>query len=89
MNLLKQRREELQLTQRQVAERAEMSTHTYQSYEMGLRVPNVYAAIRIANALNTLPHKVFINNCNITHDCSQEKRGCKNERTNSKKSVSL
>lgn len=89
MNLLKQRREELRLTQRQVAERADICLRLYQKYENEERVPNVYAAIRIANALNTLPHKVFINNCNITHDCSQEKRGCKNERTNSKKSVSL
>lgn len=65
MNLLKKRREELHLTQRQVAEKAGMTAHVYQSYELELRVPNIYAAHRIAEALNSTTTELFIDNyCN-------------------------
>lgn len=60
MNNLKKRREELHLTQRQVAERAKMTLRVYQSYEMELRLPNVHAANRIADALNSTAKELFI-----------------------------
>ena len=60
MNYLKKRREELHLTQRQVAERAKMTLRVYQSYELEARIPNVYAANRIAEALNSTTKKLFI-----------------------------
>ena len=60
MNYLKKRREELHLTQRQVAERAKMTFRVYQSYELEERIPNVYAANRIAEALNSTTKKLFI-----------------------------
>lgn len=60
MNYLKKRREELHLTQRQVAERAKMTLRTYQSYELETRIPNVHAANRIAEALNSTTKKLFI-----------------------------
>lgn len=60
MNYLKKRREELQLTQRQVAERARMTLRVYQSYELEERIPNVHAANRIAAALNSTAKELFI-----------------------------
>lgn len=60
MNFLKKRREELNLSQRQVAESAGMTQHVYQSYELGLRVPNVHAANRIAEALKSTTKELFI-----------------------------
>lgn len=60
MNYLKKRREELHLTQRQVAERAKMTLRVYQSYEKELRLPNVHAANRIAEALNSTTKELFI-----------------------------
>lgn len=60
MNNLKKRREELHLTQRQAAERARMSLRVYQSYELEVRVPNVFAANRIAEALNSTTKELFI-----------------------------
>lgn len=71
MNLLKAKREELHFTQKQVAERAEMTLRTYQSYELELRVPNVFAALRLAEALNSTVQELFIIHCNTPHDCSQ------------------
>lgn len=60
MNHLKKRREELHLTQRQVAERARMTLRVYQSYELETRLPNVHAANRIADALNSTTKELFI-----------------------------
>ena len=57
--MLKKRREELNLTQKQVADKAGMPLRTYQSYEMEVRIPNVYSAMDIAKALNSTIPKLF------------------------------
>lgn len=48
---LKERREELGLTQKQVAERCGIKEQAYQQYEYGKYLPNVLLAIKIADAL--------------------------------------
>ena len=57
--MLKKRREELHLTQQQVAEKAGMPLRTYQSYELGVRIPNVISAIKLSEALNSDVTKLF------------------------------
>lgn len=52
-NLLKQRRQELNLTQKQVAEKVGIAENAYQRYEKGNVEPLVFIAIKIANALKT------------------------------------
>ena len=59
VNMLKKRREELHLTQQQVAEKAGMPLRTYQSYELGVRIPNVISAIKLSEALNSDVTKLF------------------------------
>lgn len=49
---LKRIREEKGLTQVQIAEKANITERSYQRYETGERVPNVYTAQLIADALN-------------------------------------
>lgn len=48
---LRNAREEAQLTQSEVAQKALISTMSYQRYEAGERTPNVHTAIRIADLL--------------------------------------
>lgn len=52
-NNLKKRREELKLTQKQIAELVGIQEHAYQRYEHGDSLPNVARAIEIARALET------------------------------------
>lgn len=59
MTNLKKRREELSLTQKQVADTLDMSIRLYQYYESGQRQPNVQTAIRIAEVLKTTVEKLF------------------------------
>lgn len=56
---LKERREKLNLTQKQVAQRAGISERGYQNYELGIRIPNVYVAFKIAKALEISPIELY------------------------------
>lgn len=47
------------LTQREVAEKAQISERAYQSYELGLRKPSVDVAKRIAIALGSTIEELF------------------------------
>lgn len=62
MNKLKTQRKTAQLTQEAVAKRAGISYRAYQNYESGDRVPNVYAALKIADALNSTVEELFSTN---------------------------
>ena len=59
MNNLKKRREELALTQKQVADMAKVGLRLYQYYEADQREPTVRSAKRIAEALKTTVEKLF------------------------------
>ena len=60
MNLkLRNAREEAQLSQSEVALKACISRMSYQRYEAGERVPNVYTAQLIAKALNSTVESLF------------------------------
>lgn len=59
MNNLKKRREELNLTQKQVADNAQIAIRLYQYYETEDRLPNVLTAIKIAEALQTSVEGLF------------------------------
>lgn len=58
-NGIRQRRKELHLTQKQVAERAELRESQFQSYEYDKTLPSVAAAIRIAQALDTTVESLY------------------------------
>ena len=60
MNLLKKRRKELNLTQKEVATELGISWQAYQRYETNKVTPTVYMALKIANALNTAVEDIFI-----------------------------
>lgn len=59
-NNIKQRRQELKLTQKQVAERANLAESAYQRYERGDTMPLVLMALRIAKALETTVEELYI-----------------------------
>ena len=59
MNNLKKRREELSLTQKQVADAAKVGIRLYQYYEADRKEPSVRTAKRIAEALKTTVEKFF------------------------------
>ena len=60
MNLkLRNAREKTQLTQSEVAQKAFISTMSYQRYEAGERAPNVYTAQLIAKAVNSTVEDLF------------------------------
>ena len=59
MNNLKKRREELNLTQKQVADNAQIGLRLYQYYECENRVPSVLIAIKLADALKSTVEKLF------------------------------
>ena len=59
MNKLKSRREELNLTQKQVAERIGIAESAYQRYENTARLPNVKVGIKIAQALETTSEVLY------------------------------
>ena len=58
-NNIKRRRQELKLTQKQVAERANLAESAYQRYERGNTMPLVGMAIRIAKALETTVEALY------------------------------
>lgn len=58
-NFLKQRRKELNLTQKQVADRLEIAESAYQRYERGDCVPLVSMALRIAKVLETTVEALY------------------------------
>ena len=51
INILKKIREERGMTQEEVAKSSHIALRSYQYYEKGKRIPDVYTAIRIADAL--------------------------------------
>lgn len=55
---LKQRREELGFTQRQMADKLGIAESQYQGYEYG-RLPNVKMGVKIAEALETSAHELW------------------------------
>lgn len=57
---LKERRVQLNLTQKQVAERSHLVESTYQRYEYGAVAPSVVVAIQIAKALESTVEELFI-----------------------------
>ena len=59
MNKLKARREELNLTQKQVSERIGIKEQQYQFYEYGKTIPNVIIGIRLAEALQTTVEALY------------------------------
>ena len=59
MHNLKQRREELHLTQQQVADAAKVNIRLYQYYEADEKEPKVKTAIRIADVLKTTVEQLF------------------------------
>ena len=59
MNKLKSRREELNLTQKQVAERIGIAQQIYQRYESGKVVPTAPKAIQVAKALETTVEALY------------------------------
>lgn len=60
-NSIKTKREALKLTQKQVAERANITEAQFQRYEYGKNVPTVTLALRIASALNTTVEDLYKN----------------------------
>lgn len=59
-NELKNHRHHLWLTQQEVATKAKIPLRSYQSYEQGERLPNVKVGMRIAKALKTYPHELWL-----------------------------
>lgn len=59
MNSLKKRREELNLTQKQVSDATKVGIRLYQYYEKDEREPSVRTAIKIAEVLKTTVEKLF------------------------------
>jgi transcriptional regulator with XRE-family HTH domain len=59
MNNLKKRREELNLTQKQVADNAQIGLRLYQYYEQDQKEPSVRTGIKLADALKSTVEKLF------------------------------
>lgn len=59
VNGIKERREELKLTQKQVAERVGLREAQFQKYEYGETLPTVLTALRLARALNTTVESLY------------------------------
>ena len=59
MNNLKKRREELGLTQKQVATQLKVDVRLYQYYEASQREPKVGTAKKIAEVLKTTVEELF------------------------------
>ena len=57
--ILKQKRKNKGLSQVEVAEKANITIRSYQRYESGERVPNVYIAQEIADILQTDVKELF------------------------------
>lgn len=56
---LKERREQLNLTQKDVAKAVGIAESAYQRYERGVVTPSVTVAIKIARALNTTVESLY------------------------------
>ena len=61
-NKLQAYRRAAKLTQEAIAKQCGITTRVYQYYESGGRVPNVYAALKIADALNSTVEELFSTN---------------------------
>lgn len=59
MNNLKKRREELNLTQKQVSDATKVGIRLYQYYEKDDKEPSVRTAMKIAVALKTTVEELF------------------------------
>ena len=59
-NNLTNRREELNLTQKDVAESVGLITQAYQRYEYGTRIPSVEIALKIAKTLKSSVEDLFL-----------------------------
>lgn len=57
---LRERREVLQLTQKQVADLVGIAETAYQRYEYGAQEPKVFMAVKIARALKTSVEELFL-----------------------------
>jgi DNA-binding XRE family transcriptional regulator len=62
MNDLKNARLAAGLTQRQVAEKPGIRESAYQNYETGRTLPNVIAALKIADVLNSRVENLYLLN---------------------------
>ena len=60
MSKLKERREALGLTQRQVAEKIGIAESAYQRYERGVTEPSISMALRLAKALNATVEYLYL-----------------------------
>lgn len=58
-NKLRKRREQLNLTQKEVAERLHIAESAYQRYEHGKSTPSAKRAITIATVLKTTVERLF------------------------------
>ncbi len=56
---LKERREAMSLTQKQVAEQIGIAESAYQRYERGAAIPNAKMAVRIAKSLKTTVEEIY------------------------------
>ena len=56
---LKEKREAMSLTQKQVAEQIGIAVSAYQRYERGAAIPNAKMAVRIAKALKTTVEDIY------------------------------
>lgn len=57
---LRERREALQLTQKQVADLLGIAETAYQRYEYGTQEPKVFMAVKIAQALKSSVEELFV-----------------------------
>lgn len=56
---LKEKREAMNLTQKQVSEQIGIAESAYQRYERGAAIPNARMAVRIAKALKTTVEEIY------------------------------
>ena len=56
---LKTTRQQLGLTQEEIAKKADISTRSYQQYESGERIPKITTALLIARVLNSTVEELF------------------------------
>lgn len=59
MKSIKELRNQMHLTQGQIAKLARITVNTYQRYEYRERIPNACVAIRIANALHVTVEQIW------------------------------
>lgn len=59
-NTLRENRERLRLTQKQVADTIGIAESAYQRYEYGVQVPNVFMAVKIAKVLKISVEELFL-----------------------------